>query len=191
MAEGQVTTDGGPRPLPEPFFVIATQNPREHAGTFPLPDAQLDRFLLRLTLTHPDHASERNILLARGETEPHKTLSPVASTADVAALQAATAAVRVEPPLADYVVALAERTRAPGFAHGGLSTRGALALLQAARAHALTHGRGHLLPDDVKAVAGPCLGHRLSPPGSDGFEVDRAAAERLVAQVLADVPVPI
>ena len=146
---------------------------------------------MRLTLSYPDHASERSILLARGETEPHKTLAPVASAADVAALQTATAAVRVEPPLADYVVALAERTRATGFAHGGLSTRGALALLQAARAYALLHGRGHLLPDDVKAVAGPCLGHRLAPPGSDGFEVDRAAAERLVAQVLADVPVPI
>ena len=191
MSEGQVSIDGGARPLPDPFFVIATQNPREHAGTFPLPDAQLDRFLLRLTLSYPDRQSERGILLERRALEPHRLLEPVAEAADVAALQAAAAAVHVEPALADYVVALAERSRAPGFAHAGLSTRGALALLQAAKAFALAEGRGHLLPDDVKAVAAPCLGHRLAPPGSDGFEVDRAAADRLVAQVLADVPVPV
>jgi MoxR-like ATPase len=191
MGEGQVSSDGGPVALPEPFFVVATQNPREHAGTFPLPDAQLDRFLLRLTLGYPDPASEQRILLARGEVEPHRALQPVAGAAEVAALQAAAAAVHVEPALAGYVVALAERTRAPGFAQGGLSTRGALALLQAAKAFALSDGRGHLLPDDVKAVAGPCLGHRLAPPGGAGFEVDRLAAERLVAQVLADVPVPV
>lgn len=191
MAEGQVSTDGGARPLPEPFFVMATQNPREHAGTFPLPDAQLDRFLLRLTLSYPDREAERGILLARGEVEPHRLLQPVAGPAELAALQAAAAAVRVEPALADYVVALAERSRENPGSHHGLSTRGALALLQAAKAHALAEGRGHLLPDDIKAVAVPCLGHRLAAPGADGHEVDRLAAERLVLQLLADVPVPV
>jgi MoxR-like ATPase len=191
MAEGQVTSDGGIRPLPEPFFVIATQNPREHAGTFPLPDAQLDRFLLRLTLTYPDRESERSILLGRRDIEPTRTLSAVASAGELLALQAAAAAVRVDPVLAGYVVALAERTRAAGFAHRGLSTRGALGLLAAAKAQALLRGRGHVLPDDVKAVALPCLGHRLASPGTDGFESDRLGAERLVAQTLADVPVPV
>jgi len=191
MGERQVSSDGGALPLPDPFFAIATQNPREHAGTFPLPDAQLDRFLLRIHLTYPGRSSERAILLQRGEVEPHRALSPVASAAQVRALQAAAAAVHVAPALADYAVALAERTRVPGFAHAGLSTRGALALLAAAKAHALSDGRGHLLPDDVKAVAEPCLGHRLSPPGSDGLELDRGEARRLVAQVLADVPVPV
>lgn len=190
MSEGQVSTDGGPQPLPEPFFVVATQNPRDHAGTFALPDAQLDRFMLRLTLSFPDAASEAEVLLGRRTLEPWRELSAVASPAEVLALQLAAVNVKVDPALAAYVVKLAEASRAPGFARAGLSTRACLALLAAARAHALLEGRGHLLPDDLKAVALPVLSHRLSPPGSDGLEPSRLESERMVRRLLEDVAVP-
>jgi len=191
LAEGQVSTDGGPQRLPEPFFAVATQNPAESSGTFPLPDAALDRFGLRLALTYPDRESEHAVLLGRGLLEPWRELSPVAGAAEVRALQAAAAAVSVSPTLASYVVDLAERSRAPGFAVRGLSTRATLWLLGAAKAHALLQGRGHALPDDIQAVAVAGLSHRLQPPGSEGLEVGRAEAERLVTRLLAEVPVPV
>jgi MoxR-like ATPase len=191
LAEGQVSTDAGTQILPRPFFVVATQNPREHAGTFPLPDAQLDRFALRLSLGYPSSGSEQDILMGRQSTEPWKGLSAVAGAREVQALQAATSAVTVAAPLAAYVVALAEKTRSPGFAQGGLSTRAALGVLAAARAMALWSGRGHVLPDDVKAVARSCMAHRLTPVGSDGLESTRLESERMVERLLVEVQVPL
>ena len=191
MAERQVSIDGVRQRLPEPFLVVATQNPLEHAGTFALPDAQLDRFALRLTLSYPDASSESAILMARGLTEPWRDLGPVAGPAEVEALQASASAVRIDPALASYVVALANRTREPGFARSGISTRGALELVNAAKAHALIEGRNHLLPDDIKAVAVAALSHRLSPRGSSGVDFDRSESEALVARALAEVPIPL
>jgi MoxR-like ATPase len=191
LSEAQVSTDAGPQPLPEPFFVIATQNPAESAGTFPLPEASLDRFGLRLSLSYPDRNSERQVLLGRGLLEPWRELRPVARAADVLGLQAAAARIQVAPVLADYVLALAEHSRSMGFAQRGLSTRAALWLLAAAKAHALFEGRGHLLPDDVQAVAGSCLSHRLTPSGSEGLGATRLESERMVQRLLQAVPVPV
>lgn len=190
MGDGQVSLDGTTRALPTPFLVLATQNPREQSGTYPLPDSQLDRFMLRLSLGHPEAGVERDILLSRTAGEPVRSLSPVAGADEVQRLQEAADRVRVDPALAEYVVALARATRESRELAGGASTRGALSLLAAARACALFEGRGHLLPDDIKRVALPCLAHRVAPAGRDAREADRAETERILADLLDRVPVP-
>ncbi len=190
MSDVQVSLDGTTHALPRPFVVLATQNPREQSGTYPLPDSQLDRFMLRLSLGHPDAGVEQEILLARGAGDPVHALVPVATAEDVVRLQAAATAVRVDPALAGYVVALARATRESPALAGGASTRGALNLLAAAKACALFDGRGHLLPDDVKRVAVASLAHRVAPTGHEASEADRAEAERIIADLLERVPVP-
>ncbi|MBI5546693.1 MAG: AAA family ATPase [Deltaproteobacteria bacterium] len=190
MSDAQVSLDGQTHPLPRPFLVLATQNPREQSGTYPLPDSQLDRFMLRLCLGHPDAAVEQDILLSRASDEPVRTLRPLASAAEVLRLQATADAVQVDPALAGYVVALVRATRQSAELAGGASTRGALNLLAAARACALFDGRAHLLPDDVKRVAVACLAHRVVPSGRDASEADRGEAERILADLLERVPVP-
>ena len=190
MSEGQVSLDGATRPLPRPFLVLATQNPREQSGTYPLPDSQLVRFMLRLSLGHPEAAVERELLLSRKGADPLDTLAPVASAAEVLRLQAAAAAVEVDPSLADYMVRLVRATRESPLIAGGASTRALLALQAAARARALLEGRGWLLPDDVKRVAIPCLAHRIAPAGREASETDRDESERILADLLARVEVP-
>ncbi len=188
MADQQVSLDGITRALPQPFAVLATQNPREQSGTYPLPDSQLDRFLLRIGLGHPDADAERGILLSRGAEEPVRRLRPAASAAELEALQAAAQAVKVAPELAGYAVAVARATRESPLLTGGISTRAALGWLAAAKAHALMGGRDFLLPDDLKAVAAPCLGHRLTPAG--GGPGDAGQAERIVRELVERVEVP-
>ena len=161
MEERQVTTEGQTRPLPEPFFVIATQNPSNQIGTFPLPESQLDRFLMRIELGYPDRAAERALLEHGGRREHLPTLAACLEPAQLAALQGAAAAVHVAPALLDYVQTLIEATRhSPKFIHG-LSPRAALALLAAARAWAFIAGRGMALPEDVQAVLPSVAAHRL------------------------------
>jgi MoxR-like ATPase len=190
MADFQVSLDGTSHLLPRPFVVLATQNPREQVGTYPLPDSQLDRFLLRLAIGHPDAAVERAILLARTQEEPARTLEAVASAADLLRLEAAVAAVKVDPSVAGYIVALVTATRETPLLSFGASTRGALAVQAAAKAHALLEGRGFLLPDDVKALVIPCLAHRVAAPGREMGESDRSETERALRELVDRVEVP-
>lgn len=172
MEEGQVTIEGATRPLPEPFFVIATQNPASQGGTFSLPESQLDRFLMRLSLGYPGRAAERSLLLGEARRDLLPRLEPLLDHAALAAFQAEVPKVRASDALVDYVLRLVEATRTqPAFALG-LSPRGSLALLAAARAWALLAGRDYVIPEDVQAVLPAVVGHRLrdqaDPTGHGG-----------------------
>ncbi|HBO3969896.1 AAA family ATPase [Pseudomonas aeruginosa] len=172
MEEGQVTIEGATRPLPEPFFVIATQNPASQGGTFSLPESQLDRFLMRLSLGYPGRAAERSLLLGKARRDLLPRLEPLLDHAALAAFQAEVPKVRASDALVDYVLRLVEATRTqPAFALG-LSPRGSLALLAAARAWALLAGRDYVIPEDVQAVLPAVAGHRLrdqaDPTGHGG-----------------------
>ncbi|MFV9439028.1 AAA family ATPase [Pseudomonas aeruginosa] len=172
MEEGQVTIEGATRPLPEPFFVIATQNPASQGGAFSLPESQLDRFLMRLSLGYPGRAAERSLLLGEARRDLLPRLEPLLDHAALAAFQAEVPKVRASDALVDYVLRLVEATRTqPAFALG-LSPRGSLALLAAARAWALLAGRDYVIPEDVQAVLPAVAGHRLrdqaDPTGHGG-----------------------
>lgn len=161
MEERQITSEGETRPLPEPFFVIATQNPSYQIGTFPLPESQLDRFLLRIELGYPDHNAERSLLESGGRRDRLPALHACLTPEQLALLQQQAAAVHVSPALLDYVQLLVETTRSsPNFIHG-LSPRAALSLLAAARAWAFVDGRQMVLPEDVQAVLPNVACHRL------------------------------
>ncbi|HET9690559.1 MAG TPA: AAA family ATPase [Acidimicrobiales bacterium] len=188
MEEGQVTVDSTTYALPSPFLVVATQNPAEHAGTYPLPESQLDRFLLRLHMGYPDRDAEIEMLAARRPTAESE-LSPVVEPGAVAALVARADAVTVVPALRGYVVDLAAATRRhPGLALG-MSPRAALGLLRAAKALAASSGRDFATPDDVKAVAAPVLGHRLVL--SADAAVAGAGVDDVLAEVVRSVPAPV
>ena len=161
MEEKQITMDGQTRKLGDPFFVIATQNPVESSGTFALPEAQQDRFLVRLTLGYPSAEESVDILRDYISGSPLVTLDPVVSGEEVAQIQQAITAVTVSQPIREYIVALVEATRKHEDIELGISTRGMLALLRAAQAYAAIHGRDYVLPDDVKALAVPVFAHRL------------------------------
>ncbi|MDF3864482.1 AAA family ATPase [Pseudomonas denitrificans (nom. rej.)] len=172
MEEGQVTIEGATRPLPEPFFVIATQNPVTQGGTFALPESQLDRFLMRLSLGYPGRAAEKALLLGEARRDLLPRLEPMLDPQELQALQGEVLAVRASDALVDYVLRLVEATRTqPAFALG-LSPRGSLALLAAARAWALLGGRDYVIPEDVQAVLPSVAGHRLrdqaDPAGHGG-----------------------
>lgn len=190
MSEGQVTIDGKTHALPDPFLVIATQNPVEYHGTFPLPEAQLDRFLMRVRIGYPTHDDELRILRERDRPVPLKDMPPVLSREEVLALQARVDAVRVDEALLDYAVRFAEATRTGKGVRLGLSPRGTLALIRAARAHAMVEGRGHCVPDDVKAVAVPVAAHRLLLDTSLYGVARVDEAEQAVADLLKTVRAP-
>ncbi|MYN42114.1 AAA domain-containing protein [Duganella sp. FT109W] len=187
MEERQVSADGVTRPLPEPFFVIATQNPAHQVGTFPLPESQLDRFLMCLSLGYPDAAAERALLMGEDRRALLKTL-PAAMTADeLMQAQQALRQIHASAALIDYVQALAAASRQNGMFAEGLSPRAAIALLQAARAWAALEGRDHVLPEDVQAVLVPVCAHRLRPlKSAHGVAL---ASRDLVLQLQASVPV--
>ncbi|SDH76474.1 AAA family ATPase [Janthinobacterium sp. YR213] len=161
MEERQVSLDGVTRALPQPFFVIATQNCAHQLGTFPLPESQLDRFLMCVTLGYPDAAAERELLLGADRRAMLQTLPAVMNAEELLQAQANLRAIHASPAVVDYVLALVHATRAPGVFADGLSPRAALALLQAARAWAALAGRDHVTPDDVQAVLIPVCAHRL------------------------------
>ena len=161
MEERQVTADGKTRALPEPFFVIATQNPQHQIGTFPLPESQLDRFLMRLTIGYPDHDSERALLRGEDPRRRLERLKPKMDADKLATLQRAAQGVHVAEALLDYVQALLEFSRTSGSFLQGLSPRAGLALMRAARAWAFLHGRNMVVPEDVQTVLGPVVQHRL------------------------------
>lgn len=183
MQERQVTIEGETRPLPNPFLVLATQNPVEHAGTYPLPEAQIDRFLIRLVLGYPDRKEERWMLrrFLSAPAEPSTILSPQ----DILQLQSMVERIHVEDEVLDYVVRLADFTRNHARLFLGISPRASLALIRAARARALMAGRAYALPDDVKALAVSVLAHRLVLTPEAEMEGNRP--ERIVREALDQV----
>ena len=183
MAEQQVTVDGTTHPLPDPFFVIATQNPVDLSGTFPLPDSQLDRFLLRFSLGYPNAESERALLTGTDRRELIAQAMPVLADGDVQALRRAAEQVHASEALVGYVQALLARSRQQPGIRVGLSPRAGLALLRAARAYALLLGREHVLPEDVQALFIAVAGHRLSG------EAEAGSGAALAKAVLHAVPV--
>lgn len=186
MEERQVSVDGVTRPLPEPFFVIATQNPTHQVGTFPLPESQLDRFLMCLSLGYPDPAAERALLLGEDRRALLKTLPAAMTPAELAAAQQGLRRIHASAALIDYVQALAQASRQSGAFAEGMSPRAALALLQAARAWAALEGRDHVLPEDVQAVLVPVCAHRLRPlKSAHGVAL---ASRDLVLQLQQSVP---
>jgi len=184
MAERQVTLDGTTRALPTPFFVIATQNPVDMSGTFPLPDSQLDRFLLRLNLGYPDPEAERALLTGRDRRELINHMQPCLSAVDIGHLSKAVINIHASTPLVNYVQQLLARSRQHPGVRVGLSPRAGIALLHAARAHALLAGRAHVLPDDVHALFIAVAGHRLVAEAEAP-----AASVALAGDILRSVPV--
>jgi MoxR-like ATPase len=190
MSDRQVSMDGRTWPLGSPFLVLATQNPYEFEGTYPLPESQLDRFLIRLRIGYPDRAAEKEILRCHRGGEPVEQLQPVVRGTDVADLQQAARRVRVDDSLADYILDLAGRTRTHPNVYLGASTRAALALYRASQALAFLVGRDYVVPDDVKRLSGPVLAHRiLARSYRQGERGD--AADGIVADILAQTPVPV
>jgi MoxR-like ATPase len=190
MNEAQVSLDHATYPLPRPFMVLATQNPREYEGTYPLPESQLDRFLLRIRIGYPAAHDELTIL--REAASPGLAgLAPVLDAADVVALQETADQVRAEPSVLDYLLAIVTATRASHLLALGVSPRGSLALLRAARAHALVDGRDYLVPDDVKTLAVPALAHRvILKTGVGAVGGAGSAGETVIRQIVQDIRVP-
>ena len=189
MGERQVTLDGETRKLGPPFFVIATQNPYEFEGTYPLPESQLDRFLLRTDMGYPDRVAERDLLRQHREGEPVDHLQPVLNALDITRLQERTRAVKVEDTIADYVLDIVEATRARPEIVLGASTRAAIGLYRAAQAAALLDGRDYVVPDDVKNLAVPVLAHRLIGKAA-GLGGPTDVTADAVRDILQKVPVP-
>lgn len=188
MNEAQVSLDHSTYPLPRPFMVLATQNPRDYEGTYPLPESQLDRFLLRIRIGYPDAPDEKRIL-REGNGPGAQGLAPVLSIEEVLALQDTADRVHVDEAVLDYLLALVAATRSSPLLALGVSPRGSLALLRAARARALCEGRDYVLPDDVKALAVPALAHRVQLRGRTADHAG-AGADGVIRAILQDVPVP-
>ena len=181
MEEHQVSIDNDTRALPEPFFVIATQNPSDQLGTYPLPESQLDRFLLRITLGYPDRASERMLLAGTDRRQAALQLAPVLTPTDLLLAQAEVLKVRAGEPLLDYLQALIAATRSGAWFSDGLSPRAGIAVLRVARARALMAGRDYVAPDDIQAILPQAIAHRLTPVSGCG----RGPVEQVRAMVEA------
>jgi MoxR-like ATPase len=188
MSEAQVTVDGVTHPLPAPFFVLATQNPVDYQGTYPLPEAQLDRFLIRVAVGYPDAAAELEMLFSRQRKNPLDAVEPIAAVEDLARMQAEVREVEVKPPVAEYLLRLVGRTRDHREIELGVSPRGALALFRAAQARAYVAGRSWAGPDDVQALAAPVLAHRVLLTTQAKY--GGTTAESVVAGIVKGVPVP-
>ena len=193
MQDGSVTIDGRTFPLPKPFMVMATQNPLEHHGTYPLPESQLDRFLMRITIGYPDAAAERRILTESTTAVPVvDRVRAVLSPQQVVQLQARIDEVEVDPAILDYLMAIVQETRTTAKLRMGVSPRGNIALFRAARAFALTGGRTYLVPDDVRDLVVPCLAHRILPAGMAGSALDmHDEAAAILEGILDEVEAPV
>jgi len=188
MAEGQVTVDGNTHMLAPPFLVIATQNPIEHEGTYPLPESQLDRFLMRVTMGYPSRRAELEILTAHADHDVLGDLRPVVTAAEVNAMAAAVRSIHLARPLLGYLVDLADATRRhPGLTLG-MSPRATLSLQRVAKARAAAVGRNYVTPDDIKTLAGPVLAHRLLV--TPEAQLHGATSTDALDEVLRTVPVP-
>jgi len=192
MSEGRISVDNLTYPLPRPFMVVATQNPIEHHGTYPLPESQLDRFMLRIRMGYPEVAAEKEILRQPNQQAGIERMEPVMAAADIVDAQQAVTRVRVDESLLDYILAIVEATRRSEFLLTGASPRGSLALHRAAQALAHYEGRSYCIPDDIKRLAVPALAHRIivsarySSPGKRSEE-----AEEILTEILQGIEIPI
>ncbi|HLM66033.1 MAG TPA: MoxR family ATPase [Longimicrobium sp.] len=192
MQEGRVTIDDRSFDLPRPFLVMATQNPLEQHGTYPLPESQLDRFLMRLSIGYPALDEERHILLSSSRGgDPVERITPILDAPRVLALQDRVEQVHAEPALVDYLMAIIQATRNDPRLRAGASTRGAIGLLRAARGYALVDGRDFLAPDDIRRLVVPCLAHRLLPAAAAGPGDAYDEAVAVLEEILNTVPVPV
>jgi MoxR-like ATPase len=191
MSEGQVSIDDTTHALDLPFMVIATQNPAEHYGTYPLPESQMDRFLMRVSLGYPARSVERELLRDRAGGDPIGRLAPVVDLSTIKVLQDGVETIRVEDALLDYAMAIVEETRRHPSVQLGVSTRGALAWYRAAQAAALAAGREFVVPDDLKELASSALAHRLVLAQThESLGRSRTESERVIAEIVARVTVP-
>lgn len=188
MQEGQVTIDGTSYPVPQPFIVLATQNPVEHVGTYPLPEAQLDRFLLKISVGYPQRNEEIDILMRNRGAKPLDAIRPVASADDILTLRARHSEIICAQPVMEYIVSIAEATRKHEKIALGVSPRGSLALMNAAMANAMLNGRNYTLPDDVQAMAEPVLCHRLVLNLQQNQKMETPAS--LLRSILRTIRVP-
>ncbi|GMB10165.1 AAA family ATPase [Thermolongibacillus altinsuensis] len=189
MEEGGVTVDGITYPLPQPFFVMATQNPIEYEGTYPLPEAQLDRFLLKVNMGYPSMTEEIEILNRTEKTTPIDQIQPVVTIEQLRSLQQQVKKVYVDEHVKRYIVDLVQRSRSHPAIYLGVSPRGSVALMKAAQAHALVYGRDFVIPDDVQRVASFALPHRIILKPEAKF--DGLSAEDVIARIITQTPVPI
>ena len=191
MSENSVSIYDQTHELPRPFMVIATQNPAEHYGTYPLPESQMDRFLLRISLGYPQKTVERDLLKNRHGADPVAALQPVVDLSTVRSLQDSVETVRMDDALLDYAMTIIEETRRHPSIGVGISTRGALAWYRAAQASALAGGRDFVVPDDIKSLAIPCLAHRLVlAQAHDSLGRARTDSERVIGEIIGRVSVP-
>ena len=189
MSDQQVSADGQTHALPRPFIVIATQNPLEFEGTYPLPESQLDRFLMRISVGYPDRDEELEVLTSHREGEPVDTLQPVLNCDQIIELQEAVRRVKVDESISAYLMDIVQATRQSDELHVGASIRGGLSLYRAAQAAALAEGRQYVVPDDVKRLAVPVLAHRVITKGYlHGGQ--REAIEALIQRLVEEIPVP-
>ncbi|REJ77737.1 MAG: MoxR family ATPase [Acidobacteria bacterium] len=192
MAEEQVTVEGNSRLLPEPFMVVATQNPTEHHGTYPLPESQLDRFMLRLHMGYPSNEDERAILRDRENSDPLDYLEPLMDERDILELQRAAKSVRVDESLVSYLLAIVEQTRSSPAVELGASPRGSLSLFNSAQALALVEGRDYCIADDIKRLVIPCFAHRLIVSSQYTKISNRTnESEQILKEILSKTPVPV
>jgi MoxR-like ATPase len=192
MNEGQVTVDAHSYPLPQPFLVIATQNPVEHHGTYPLPESQLDRFLMRVRMGYPDGDAEREILRSEAGTAQLEVMRPVLSGADVVEIQQAVSDVRVDDSLVSYTLSIVRRTRESDHLSLGVSPRGSQMLYRAAQAMALLEGRNFCVPDDLKPLVVPVFAHRVVVSGLYASTLKKSEqAEQIIQEIVDSEPVPV
>ncbi|HJR79521.1 MAG TPA: MoxR family ATPase [Anaerolineales bacterium] len=188
MEERQVTVDGVTHPLQKPFMVLATQNPIEYEGTFPLPEAQLDRFLLRVRMGYPNPTEEMKVLSEQQLRHPIESLQPIVNVEELLEAVEKIRQIYVSPAIQRYIIDLVGRTRQSGDVYLGASPRGSLALFRAGQARAALQGRDHVLPDDIKALAVPVLGHRVIV--SPAARLRELSADRIVQEIVYTAPVP-
>lgn len=190
MSEGQVSIDGTTHPLPKPFIVVATQNPLEYEGTYPLPESQLDRFLLRMSIGYPDRAIERQVMITHRSGEPVDRLKSVVTTESVCAAQNLVREITFDDSLVEYLLNIVEATRRHEGFLAGVSTRGALSFYRGCQARAVSNDRQFVTPDDIKALAIATLAHRVLPTNRY-LGADRKAVESELREILDSVPVPV
>jgi MoxR-like ATPase len=190
MSEGTITIEKRHMVLPDPFLVIATQNPIEHVGTYPLPESQLDRFLMKLTIGYPNANDEKKLLRSGGAHDALEHLAPVLDAGQVRELQARVAGVHVSEPLVEYLMAIVQTTRTHADVALGVSTRGALTYFRACQALAMVMGRDFVVPEDVKRLAGPVLSHRIVMKDRRLSRGDVTAEARFIARVVNEIAVP-
>jgi MoxR-like ATPase len=192
MSEGSVSVDSHTHPLPRPFMVVATQNPIEHHGTYPLPESQLDRFLLRIKMGYPENDAEKEILRSQKRLPEVERIQPVMGAEDILKAQALVSEVRLDESLLDYIMAIIEATRRSEFLMIGASPRGSLALRRAAQAFAYFEGRDYCIPDDIKQLVLPVLAHRVIVSSKYSSPYKRSEeAEAILAEILQSVEIPL